>query len=322
MERQMKFGLHFGSRGVAGHPESLTVVARKAEALGYEHFGMSDHVIVATNVESSYPYSETGKFFDQDSGVSLEQVTALGFVAGVTKRIRLLTSVLVLPHRHPVLAAKMLATVDTLSSGRLTVGVGVGWMAEEIALLGGPPFASRAQASDQYIKGFRELWTAEHPKSDSEFATFDNLLFAPKPTQGTGLPIWVGGEAKGARRRAGQLADGWYPVTGNPKHPLDTADRYKAALADVRAEAEKVGRDGNQVIGALLAIYCRVGSEQKDRDGKRLTFTGSAQAIIDDISEYREGGLEHFLIGGDGRDTNGTIDHMEQFATEVMPHIV
>ena len=104
-----QFGLHFGSRGVAGHPESLTVVARKAEALGYEHFGMSDHVIVATNVESSYPYSETGKFFDQDSGVSLEQVTALGFVAGVTKRIRLLTSVLVLPHRPPVLAAKMLS---------------------------------------------------------------------------------------------------------------------------------------------------------------------------------------------------------------------
>ena len=137
----MKFGLHFGSRGVAGHPETLTAVARRADVLGYEHFGMSDHVIVATNVESAYPYSETGKFFAQDSGVSLEQVTALSFVAGITEHIRLLTSVLVLPHRHPVLAAKMLATVDTLSSGRLTVGVGAGWMAEEIALL--EPFRLR-----------------------------------------------------------------------------------------------------------------------------------------------------------------------------------
>src|SRR5665647_481486 len=129
----MKFGLHFGSRGVAGEPDSLRTVAQTAEALGYEHFGMSDHVIVATEVNSSYPYSKTGKFFAQDTGVSLEQVTALSFVAASTSRIRLLTSVLVLPHRQPVLCAKMLSTVDTLSKGRLTCGVGVGWMAEEIA---------------------------------------------------------------------------------------------------------------------------------------------------------------------------------------------
>ena len=152
----MKFGLHFGSRGVAGDPDSLKAVALKAEALGYEHFGMSDHVIVATEVESAYPYSKSGKFFAQDTGISLEQVTALSFVAASTSRIRLLTSVLVLPHRHPLLAAKMLATVDVLSKGRLTVGVGVGWMAEEIALLGGPPFAERAQASDEYIAAFRD----------------------------------------------------------------------------------------------------------------------------------------------------------------------
>jgi len=93
----MKFGLHFGSRGVVGDPDSLRTVAQKAQALGYEHFGMSDHVIVATEVESTYPYSKTGT---QDTGVSLEQVTALSFAAAATTRIRLLTSVLVLPHRH------------------------------------------------------------------------------------------------------------------------------------------------------------------------------------------------------------------------------
>src|SRR5262245_24621116 len=148
----MKFGLHFGSRGVVGDPDSLRTVAQKAEALGYEHFGMSDHVIVATEVESTYPYSKTGKFFAQDTGVSLEQVTALSFAAAATGRIRLLTSVLVLPHRHPVLAAKMLATVDVLSKGRLTEGVGVGWMSEEIAFLGGPPFDDRVKASEETIK--------------------------------------------------------------------------------------------------------------------------------------------------------------------------
>lgn len=102
----MKFGLHFGSRGTAGEPDSLKAIAQKAEACGFTHFGMSDHVVVATEVGSSYPYSETGRFFAQDTGVSLETITALSFVASATDTIRLLSSVLVLPHRPPVLAAR------------------------------------------------------------------------------------------------------------------------------------------------------------------------------------------------------------------------
>lgn len=314
----MKFGLHFGSRGIAGDPDTLKAIARKAEELGYEHFGMSDHVVVATEVDSAYPYSASGKFFAQDTGVSLEQVTALGFVAAATERIRLLTSVLVLPHRHPVLAAKMLATVDVLSKGRLTVGVGVGWMAEEIALLGGPPFAERAPASDAYIEAFRELWTSEAPAQQGAHVSFDKLLFAPKTAQTPHAPIWVGGEARGARRRAGRLGDGWYPVAANPKLPLDTPDLYGAALDDVRAHAEQAGRDPDGIAAALLAIYGRVGPEQDGRDGARLAFTGSPQAILDDIGRFRERGLQHLLIGGDGADYQGTVERLEQFATEVM----
>tara|TARA_E500000331_G_scaffold144284_1_gene140518 strand:+ start:647 stop:1603 length:957 start_codon:yes stop_codon:yes gene_type:complete len=314
----MKFGLHFGSRGVAGDPDTLKAIAQKAETLGYEHFGMSDHVIVATEVNSAYPYSETGKFFAQDTGVSLEQVTALSFVAAATDRIRLLTSVMVLPHRHPVLAAKMLTTVDVLSKGRLTAGVGVGWMAEEIALLGGPPFKDRATASDEYIQGFRELWSSEAPMQKGDFATFDKLMFAPKPAQRPGLPIWVGGESKGARRRAARLGDGWYPVSANPRQPLDTPELYGAALEDVRAEAEATGRDPHSISAALLAIYSRVGPELESHDSGRLCFTGSAEAIVDDIGRARDLGLEHFLIGGDGGDFQETGDQLEQFAIEVM----
>lgn len=314
----MKFGLHFGSRGVAGEPDSLKTIAQKAEALGYDQFGMSDHVIVATEVDSAYPYSATGKFFAQDTGVSLEQVTALSFVAAATMRIRLLTSVMVLPHRHPMLAAKMLATVDVLSKGRLTAGVGVGWMAEEIALLGGPPFANRAAASDEYIEAFRELWTAETPSQKGRFTDFENLLFAPKPVQKPHPPIWIGGESKPARQRTGRYGDGWYPVAANPRTPLDTPARYSAALTDVRAEAERAGRDPEGITGAILAIYCRIGAEQKNADGRRLAFTGSAEAIIDDIGHFAEAGLQEFLIGGDGSDLAGTCDRLEEFASEVM----
>jgi probable F420-dependent oxidoreductase len=317
----MKFGLHFGSRGVVGQPDTLLAVARKADTLGYEHFGISDHVVVATDVDSHYPYSATGKFFAQDTGVCLEQITALTFIASATTRIRLLTSVMVLPHRHPMLAAKMLATLDVLSKGRLTVGVGVGWMAEEMALLGAPPFADRAKASDEYIRAFRELWSADAPRFPGAYVNFDKLKFAPKPVQSPRLPIWVGGEAIAARRRAGLLGDAWYPVAANPKMPLDTPELYGSALADVRNEAQRVGRSGNDIEAALLAIYCRIGAETKTPDGRRLAFTGSAQAIIDDIAAYRAKGLQHFLIGGDGDDLPRTLERLERFATDVMPHV-
>lgn len=314
----MKFGLHFGSRGTAGEPDSLKAIARSAEALGYEHFGMSDHVVVATNVDSAYPYSETGKFFAQDTGVSLETITALSFVASATDRIRLLTSVLVLPHRQPVLAAKMLATLDVLSKGRLTAGVGIGWMAEEIALLGGPAFKDRAPASEEYIHAFREMWTADRPVKHGAHVEIDNLLFAPKPAQTPHPPIWVGGEVEGALRRAGQLGDGWYPVAAHPRIPLDTPERYAAALGQVHAAAEKAGRDPAKIAAAILAIKSSLGPEQKNPDGTRMTFTGDAQAIVDDIGGFQDIGLQHFLIGGDGSDLPGTIERMEEFSSEVM----
>jgi probable F420-dependent oxidoreductase len=317
----MKFGLHFGSRGTAGEPDSLKAIARSAEALGFEHFGMSDHVVVATNVDSAYPYSETGKFFAQDTGVSLETITALSFVASATDRIRLLTSVLVLPHRQPVLAAKMLATLDVLSKGRLTTGVGIGWMAEEIALLGGPAFKSRAPASEEYIEAFRELWTADAPSKQGAHVNFDNLLFAPKGVQHPHPPIWVGGEVEGALRRAGRLGDGWYPVAANPRIPLDTPELYAAALGRVQSAAETSGRDPSAIDAAILAIKCRIGPEQEGRDGARMTFTGSAQAIVDDIEAYRRVGLQHFLIGGDGDDLPGTVERLEEFAGDVMAKV-
>ena len=317
----MKFGLHFGSRGTAGEPDSLKAIAQKAEACGYTHFGMSDHVVVATEVDSAYPYSETGRFFAQDTGVSLETITALSFVASATSTIRLLSSVLVLPHRQPVLAAKMLATLDVLSKGRMTVGIGIGWMAEEIALLGGPDFKHRARASEETVEAFRELWTADLPSYRGEHVRFDNLLFAPKPQQKGGMPIWVGGEVPGALRRAGRFGDAWYPVAAHQKIPLDTPALYKAALDQVRAAAEAAGRDPMDVEAALLAIKSRIGPEQPGRDGQRMTFTGSAAAIVDDIGAYRDVGLQHFLIGGDGDDLPRTLDRLEEFATEVMAKV-
>ncbi|MDA0340490.1 MAG: TIGR03619 family F420-dependent LLM class oxidoreductase [Proteobacteria bacterium] len=311
----MQFGLHLGIRGPAADPDSLRIIAAEAEALGFAHLGFSDHVVIAEQVDSPYPYTKSGRWFAEDSGECLEQVTTLGFVAAATRSIRLLTSVMVLPHRPPVLTAKMLNTVDVLSKGRLTVGLGVGWMAEEIALLGGPAFADRGKAADEYIQAFRVLWTEEHPRFHGAHVQFEGLKFFPKPVQSPHPPLWVGGEAKAARRRAGRLGDGWYPVGNNPKAPFDTAERYAAGLADV------AGRDPSDIARGLFVIWYKLGEAEKTPDGDRRSFTGPADAILEDIDAYRQTGLEHLVIGGESGNLEQCLDRMRRFESDVMRRV-
>ncbi|MSO75776.1 MAG: TIGR03619 family F420-dependent LLM class oxidoreductase [Alphaproteobacteria bacterium] len=314
----MKFGLHLGMRGPAAAPDSLIAIATLAEALGFEHLGFSDHVVIATEVASVYPYTKTGRWFAADTGTCLEQVTVMSFVAAATRRIRLLNSVMVLPHRPVMLAAKMLTTVDVLSKGRLTVGVGVGWMAEELVLLGAPAFARRGRASDEYIRAFRELWTAERPRFTGEFVNFDGVMFEPKPVQRPHPPIWVGGESAVARRRAARLGDGWYPLTNNPAAPYDTPDLFAAGVTDMRRAAEAAGRDPAGIEIALFAMGCRIGAPGEGRDGGRLAFTGSAQAIVDDIGAYARRGVRQLVIGFENNELQATLDRLDQFAEAVM----
>ena len=128
----MKIGLHVGTRGAVLESDALLLIARKTEELGFSHLGFSDHLVIANDVRSPYPYTKSRVWFAQDSGDCLDQLTTLAFVAGGTKSLRLLTSVLVIPHRPPMLPAKILTTADILSRGRLTVGIGAGWMEEKL----------------------------------------------------------------------------------------------------------------------------------------------------------------------------------------------
>ena len=194
--------------------------------------------------------------------------------------------------------------------GRLTVGVGVGWTLEEIVLLGGPPFAERAQASEEYVQAVQDLF------QQGLYAAFDKLLFAPKSAQLPRAPMgWGRSRARVGARVGG---NGWYPVAANPRIPLETPQLYGDALAEVRAEAERAFRDPGQILGAILAIYCRIGTEQQGREGGRLAFTGSVQAVVDDIGYFQERGLQHCVIGGDGKDLQGTLELLRRFAAKVM----
>lgn len=312
----MDFGLHLGTRGAASSPEGLRALAQKADSLGLGYLGLSDHVIISRSIDSTYPYSESGDWPGVATGACLDQLTCLTYAAAVTENIRLLTSVMVIPHRPAVLTAKILATADLLSNGRVTAGVGVGWMREELALLDAPPYERRGAASNEYIEAFKTLWTDADPRYDGEFVKFDNVSFEPKPPQAGGPPVWIGGEGMAARKRAGRLGDGWYPVVCNPRHMLDTSESFAAALADVHRAAEAADRDPAKIDTAMFAPTYRLGAEG---GGDRNPFAGSAEQIAADARAYADAGLSHLIIGFEDNDLQRALDTIEGFAKEVVP---
>lgn len=317
----MEFGLHLGTRGAALDPDGLLAIARKIESLGFAHLGLSDHIVIANEVDSPYPYTKSKVWFAQDSGDCLDQLTTLAFLACGTEQLRLLTSVMVMPHRPPILTAKMLATADILSKGRVTVGVGVGWMEEEINLLGAPTFKRRGKLTDEMLAAFKILWTESDPRYEGEFVRFSDLKFEPKPVQNPHPPIWIGGETNPAGRRAGQVGDGWYPVGNNPAAPYDTVGRYADGLAAVGAFAEAAGRDPADLDTGLLALWYRMGETLENDDGERMAFTGDPEAILDDIGKYAEAGLQHLVIGFESDDLQQSLDRLDAFAESVMRKI-
>ncbi|NKB59352.1 MAG: TIGR03619 family F420-dependent LLM class oxidoreductase [Alphaproteobacteria bacterium] len=313
----MDFGLHLGTRGAAAQMDGLRALAQRADALGFAYLGISDHIIIAHSIDSKYPYSDSGDWPGIDTGDCLDQLTCLTYAAAVTEKIRLLTSVMVIPHRPAIQTAKQLATADFLSKGRVTAGVGVGWMREELALLSAPPFERRGAASNEYIEAFRTLWTKKTPRYEGEFVSFDNVSFEPKPTQAGGPPIWIGGEGMAARRRTARLGDGWYPVLRNPRHMMDTPERFAAALADIHGFAEEAGRDPAKIDTAMFAPTYKLGAADTSAD--RWAFSGSAEQIAEDARAFADAGLNHVLIGFEDSDLQRSLDTIEEFAKEVMP---
>src|SRR5437870_12086877 len=204
----LQFGYHLPIWGPAATRGTLLTLARRAEALGFDSVWASDHVVIPFEIRSRYPYNATGDFPLPPTTNFLEPLTALALVAGVTERLRLGTTVLVLPHRHPVLAAKMLATLDHLAPGRVILGAGVGWMREEIELLGAP-YDHRGAGSDEAIRVMRACWRDERAAHAGEFFRFDALACRPAPARGT-IPIWIGGHTPRALRRVAELGDGWH----------------------------------------------------------------------------------------------------------------
>ncbi len=315
----MDFGLMIMARGPGGRAPGLTAMARAAEDGDLDMIAINDHVVVPGDINSAYPYSNNGVWPGAAVGECLEMVTAGSFIAATTKKIRLLSSVMVVPYRPAVLAAKMLATLEVLSNGRLTIGCGAGWMKEEADALGVPPFNERGKVTDEYIDAFKELWTAKTPSMSGDYVRFDDVVFEPKPLQKPHPPIWIGGEGGAAIRRAARVGDGWYPSNHNPAHLLNTPELYAQGAARLDAAAEKLGRNGAEIHRAYLAFY-PVFKNAADRAGvDRVCLTGSAAAIRDDIGAFAKEGVETIVFSVGGMELSEILDNIAWLTGEVLP---
>jgi probable F420-dependent oxidoreductase len=315
----MDFGVNTMTRGPMANRAGYLAVAERAERLGFGYLTVNDHIVVPRDIGSRYPYTEAGEWPGKAFGECFDQLATIAFLAGCTKRLRLLTSVMVLPHRHPVLAAKMLATADVLSEGRVIVGAGVGWMREEFEAVGAPPFADRGRVADEYLAAMKELWTSDEPSFEGAYARFKNVVFAPKPVQKPHPPIWIGGESAVALRRTARFGDGWYPASNNPQRRLDTPARLAEALDELRRACEAAGRDPTGVDIAYLVLWPVDWTAGTGTDGKRRIFTGSSADIAADAAAFAGLGVRHLSLTFQATELKPTLERMQRFAEEVAP---
>jgi probable F420-dependent oxidoreductase len=314
----MHFGVATMTRGALGNRKGYLAVAQAAERLGYGFISVNDHIVVPRDIASRYPYSDSGEWAARTAGECLDQLATLAFLAGCTERLRLLTSVMVVPQRHPVLTAKMLATIDVLSAGRLIVGCGVGWLKEEFEAVGAPDFAERGRVTDEYLDAFKVLWTADDPVYCGRHVQFENIMFAPKPVQKPHPPLWIGGESPAAMRRAVRVGNGWYPASNNPQNRLDTTVRLGAAVQQLRQIAEGAGRDPATLDVAYIVLTPVDWTAQKTDDGERRIFTGDSAAMAADAAALQQAGVRHVCLVFQTGDLAATLDRMQRFAEQVM----
>ncbi|MEM6702575.1 MAG: LLM class F420-dependent oxidoreductase [Acidobacteriota bacterium] len=266
----MKLSVDFPSVSYREGPEGVLRLARATEEIGYDQLDMFDHVVMGHATES-----RPAPIYPPKMPI-LEALMTLSFVASATRSIGLGTEVLVLPQRDPTLTAKQVSTLDTLSGGRMRLGVGVGWQESEYEAQG-QSFSNRGRRMDEAIRLLRAYWTDESVSSETEYYRFEAIAMEPKPPQGGALPIWIGGGSERALRRAGELGDGWLGTS-------TLSQEEKATAIDrVRRHAEEAGRDPSQ-----LGFSMMLDAPPRDDSGK--AFYADLDLVAATAEELREMG--------------------------------
>jgi probable F420-dependent oxidoreductase len=294
----MDIGCHLPNQGPLATGEALSTFAREADRRDIASLWVSDHVVFPRTATGSYP---GGRFPHPPDKPYLEPVVALAAAAVCTTRARLGASVFILGHRHPVLMAKMLTSIDALSRGRLICGVGVGWWKEELEILG-VPYHRRGRQADEILAIFKTLWSADNPSFDGDFFHFRDIGFAPKPVQKPHPPIWVGGDSPGAFRRVVAFGDGWHATSKSPAE-------FGEALTRLRAAADEAGRPFDTIELSLRHSL---------RDD--LLAQGT-QAVVDELAAYKRLGLSHILLEFRRDDLGRMLEILDLVTSHVRPAV-
>jgi probable F420-dependent oxidoreductase len=316
----MEYGFGAPVSGPLSGAKDLARITVDGEAIGYDYCTLSDHVVIPRELEAKYPYSDTGEFPGRAGGDRHEQLTAVTYVAAKTSKLRLVTSVMVVPHRPAVLTAKILATIDVLSEGRLVLGIGAGWCREEFEAIGTDPFDERGAVTDEYLLACRELWTNENPSFSGKYVNFSNVFFQPRPIQKR-VPIWVGGESGPAMRRTAKLGDGWYPIGTNPAFRLDTLERFKGGIERLHRYCRDAGRDTKEIALAYRVTQRGAAIPEKADNGDRRLFSGSNDAIVGDLRAFKDLGIVAVDFSFDGADAGEVIANMRRFREDVLAKV-
>ncbi len=310
----MRYGFYLPTRGPAATRLALETLVQRAEQIGFNSVVIADHIVLPVTMTSKYPYTVSGAF--PSDGDSLEQLALMAFVAGISSRLRLITSVMIVPHRNPLITAKALATIDVLSEGRVTVGAGVGWLREEFEALNAPDFDRRGAVTDEYLRIFKALWTEAPASFAGEFYSFKDILCLPQPLQKPHPPIWIGGHSRAALQRAARYGDGWHPVGANPASPL-RADEMRLKLAQLRRLTEAEGRDPAALtISYKAPLYDKTltGSSLAADGDERRPFSGSSDQILEDITTYEALGVSELILDFRSDHLEKSLERMEHFA--------
>jgi probable F420-dependent oxidoreductase len=285
----MIFGLNLPNYSGLGHRDAVVGIADRAEELGYASLWTSDHVLLPESLPEPY-------------GNLLETFTTLSYLAARTERIGLATGILVLPQRDPLLVAKQAATIHHLSGGRLTLGVGVGWIEQEYGYLRSD-FRARGHTADEYLAAIRELLESGSPQFQGPHINYSGVLFSPRPSPR--LPLVVGGTSAAALRRAATLGDGWHGINRTPDEVMEAV-----SILGLHGHRED--------FRISLRAKMRIGPAAPG-PGDEAALRGTADDIARQTRSYADAGVGQLVIEPDVTELDDFIDQIARFKREVAP---
>ena len=340
----MDIGVFLPNYGPMATPDFIVDVARQAEELGYSYAAVCDHLFmdaknakVMSNVgtvDARTPNGDRPNWYDA--------LTTLAYVAGITKKIRLITNIYVLPLRHPLSVAREVTTIDVLSKGRVALGVGVGWYNDEF-VAAGVTFDSRGEITDESIRVMKEVWTKERPSFNGQYTKFRNIEFYPKTVQKPHPPIYIGGYITDGRQhfgvstgkrppalvRAARLGDGWIPCGAN----VEEVRRGAVMLHDLTREAGGNPREKKIISHNMVSIGKTLGEAKRVAKTSMVERFGSVEAGVeraivgtpDDaikrFEDYVEAGASAFIIGFFTPTPREVLSNMKRFSNEILPSL-